>query len=289
MALVLDITYIARYDLSMLGISAFDKLERAKKHISDFESARKTFQKENADTIQFKDDPKARKRIYYVSRDLYVRPEIPLIVGDAVQNLRSALDHLAHQLMCVGTGQPGPFSSVYFPIAEDADEYKCGPRRRIKRMRRDAIKAIDALEPYGGGKGEVFWHLHQLNNVDKHRMLLTALTSLYGHSIPKSQRIRTEWLFFRNPRTVTAYYGGKAPSLKGLIVPPEVKVFPLKAGTELLTVPNSEIEDDMNFVFEIAFGKPEVVEGDPVLVTLHQMHHLIYQIVMTFERDGLLR
>ena len=178
-------------------VSAYDKLERAEKHISEFEDARNIFRQENADAVQFKGDPKMQKRIYFLSKNLYVRPDVPLIIGDAIHNLRCGLDHLAHQLMCVGTGQSGPFGSVSFPIAEDSVKYKHGPRGRMKGMRKDAIKAIDALQPYGGGRSEMLWHLHLLNNIDKHRMLLTAFTSLYGHSVPKSQRVRTEWLFFR--------------------------------------------------------------------------------------------
>ena len=44
-------------------------------------------------------------------------------------------------------------------------------------MRQDAIDAIRALEPYKGGKGENLWVLHRLNNIDKHRLIVTVGSS----------------------------------------------------------------------------------------------------------------
>jgi len=37
-----------------------------------------------------------------------------------------------------------------------------------------AINAIDTTEPYQGGKGHSLWVLHKLNNIDKHRLLITV-------------------------------------------------------------------------------------------------------------------
>src|SRR5438132_5583994 len=45
--------------------------------------------------------------------------------------------------------------------------------------RQDATSgaAIDALRPYKGGN-DVLWQLHELNNVDKHRLILTVGSAL---------------------------------------------------------------------------------------------------------------
>jgi hypothetical protein len=40
-------------------------------------------------------------------------------------------------------------------------------------MTQQAVAAIDALKPYKGGN-DVLWQLHELNNVDKHRLILTV-------------------------------------------------------------------------------------------------------------------
>lgn len=98
---------------------------------------------------------------------------LSLIAGDAIHNLRSVLDHLAHHLVCIGMNSRGPFSHVYFPIAENRKKYDTTKADFVEGMRKDAKDAIDAEEPYGGGKGRLLWQLHQLDIIDKHRTVYT--------------------------------------------------------------------------------------------------------------------
>ena len=75
--------------------------------------------------------------------------------------------------MLVGTGQPGPFKRVSFPIADSAVEYEAPKTKETTLMPAAAMTAIDALKPYRGGH-DVLWRIHRLDNVDKHRVLLTV-------------------------------------------------------------------------------------------------------------------
>jgi hypothetical protein len=94
--------------------------------------------------------------------------EIALIAGDAIQNLVSALDHLAYQLVMVGSNDNPPNRKwIYFPIADDAAKYESKKLIRIEGARESAIKAIDALKPYKGGNDRL-WALYRLNSIDKH-------------------------------------------------------------------------------------------------------------------------
>jgi hypothetical protein len=52
---------------------------------------------------------------------------VAALTGDVLNNLRSALDHLAYQLVLVGTGDVAPTWRVYFPIADDAKAYHFRP------------------------------------------------------------------------------------------------------------------------------------------------------------------
>src|SRR3990172_3595613 len=115
----------------------------------------------------------APRPVYHIAGGEDGPPDIARIGGDVIQNLRSALDHLAYQLVLVGTGKPGPFFHVYFPIFDSAPEYKAGKTRQIKGMRQEAIDAIDGIKPYKGGN-DTLWQLHSLNRIDKHRLILTA-------------------------------------------------------------------------------------------------------------------
>jgi hypothetical protein len=58
--------------------------------------------------------PETRRLIYYVVKAVPPPIDISLITGDAIQNLMSASDHLAHQLVCVGTGHDRPFPTFTF-------------------------------------------------------------------------------------------------------------------------------------------------------------------------------
>jgi hypothetical protein len=164
--------------------SAGLKLERAKKHRADLETAISAFMSSSPYTVGA------------------LRPEIPHSPSTAslsskrsrqtfrwfvetflLQNLRSAVDHLAGQLAISAGNDIGKHTA--FPIFENAIKYKSGASKKVERMRADAIRAIGALEPYGGGKVEALWRLHQLNNIDKHRVIFTAASSVAA--VPKDK------------------------------------------------------------------------------------------------------
>ncbi len=156
--------------------SARLKIERAQKHISDVEAEVLTFVQTNPYRIKAKKYVHAGQVLkgeYVLYRVDPVPSVISVMTGDALHNLRSALDHLAYQLFLIGTPAGRSWRHVYFPIYESVEEYRAKKGRRVKGMRKDAIESIDALKPYRGGN-EVLWHLHELNNTDKHRLVLTV-------------------------------------------------------------------------------------------------------------------
>jgi hypothetical protein len=259
------------------------RIERAKKHILDLEEAWNAFSQEGAYTILFKDDPQKKERSYYLAAVKNFPLDFPLIIGDAIHNLRSALDHLAHLLMSVGTASPGPFPHVYFPISEDASKYKADSRRKVQGMRQDAIEAIDAIEPYGGGAGEALYQLHCLNNIDKHRLLLTVWSYLQAHTLLPSQRAKV------TERYIGSYPGGTPPDLRHVLIAPTVKHFPLKEGDVLLTIPHSEMEATMQLRLDIAFGEPKIIEGKSVFESVHNWMNLIRALVFRFDGMGLFK
>jgi hypothetical protein len=259
----------------------YAKLERAKKHITDFDTEWMSFVNRGGYLILPKDDAQKGQRSYYLSAE-EIPPVLSLIAGDAIQNLRSSLDHLAHHLVVLGKGRPGSFRHAYFPISESAAKYEAESPRKIAGMRQGAIDAINAIEPYQGGAGYTLWQLHELNNIDKHRLILTVYGELTGHSILPSQREQIT----KNYRG--SHPGGTAPDLSRMsMAPSRGRVF-LKDGDILLTVPISELEKYMNFVLGLSFGEPKIVYGDPVIHTLNRMAQFVETILRQFEILGLL-
>jgi hypothetical protein len=248
------------------------KIERAKQHIRDAQTAVQSFFDATPYAVGTKRNPQTRQLIYYLVSVAELPNSIAAITGDVLQNLRSALDHLAYQLVSVGTGGKGPFDHVYFPISDDATKYEAGKHGRMKGMRQEAIKAIDAIKPYKGGD-DMLWRLHKLNNIDKHRLLITV-GSAY-QSVDLGAHMHQTML-----RALPDL--GNIPALP-LFVRPADRLFPLTAGDELfIDGADAEVNDKMQFRFDVAFGEPQVCEGDPLIETLQHMADLVDRLIPQF-------
>jgi hypothetical protein len=254
----------------LAGVQA--KIKRAKKHIQELDVALKAFFDTNPYVVGAKRDPQTRKPIYYLVSVEDVDVDIAAIAGNVLQDLRSALDHLAYQLVQVGTGLPSPFNYVYFPIFDSATKYEAGKLGQIKGMRQDAIDAIDAVKPYKGGN-DTLWRLHRLNTVDKHRLLITVGSSFQSVDIgPIVQR------------GLEAFADIGNLGFPSLFLRPADRLYPLKAGDELfIDAPNAKVNEKLQFRFDVALSEPQVIEGEPLLETLHQMVDLVDKLVPIFE------
>jgi hypothetical protein len=169
---------------------------------------------------------------------------------------------------------------VYFPIFDDATKYKAGRPGKINGMRQDAIDAIDAVEPYKGGSKDpqdTLWYLHKLKLIDKHRLLLAVASQYQSHSLTPGQRAEFTKRYYGSYPS-----GSPAPDLRRVMIPPKVRIFPMKAGYDLLTVPQSEVEQNMKFRFVIAFGESGMIEGEPVFESLKRMADFVRAIVADF-------
>lgn len=253
----------------LAGVRA--KIARADEHIHDLEGRLKTFFGKHPYKVAVQRDPKTRKPIYYLAGVEDVPPDIALVVGDVIQNLRSALDHLAYQLVLVGTGKPGPFFHVYFPIFDSAPEYKAGKTRQIKGMRQEAIDAVDAIKPYKGGN-DTLWQLHSLNRIDKHRLILTAGSTFesvdIGAELMQGMGEAAKKLF----------------STMNLALRPADNLFPLKAGHRLYVGgPDHEIDKNKQFTFEVALNEPGIIEGESVLKVVKEMFDAVDNLIPKFQ------
>jgi hypothetical protein len=113
-------------------------------------------------------------------------PRLGLLAGDAIHNLRSALDHLAYQLAVIGTG---PGKGTQFPIFENPDDYRYNEKRLLEGIAPRHRTVIESVQPYHARKLSAatdplpsphdpiavnlyLMALGRLDNMDKHRSLL---------------------------------------------------------------------------------------------------------------------
>jgi hypothetical protein len=108
-------------------------------------------------------------------------PSLPLLIGDCIHNLRSALDHLAYQLAVLnGTGAIAAEKTM-FPVCLTKDG-QAGFDERVRRslepfISNAALAEIEKCQPYKAypipHEADI-WVLHRLDIIDKHRLLLVA-------------------------------------------------------------------------------------------------------------------
>jgi hypothetical protein len=265
------------------------KVERAEKHLKNLQIE---WDKYRADAflIQTKDDLLTAERIWYLAHAYPIPYELPLIAGDAVHCLRCCLDHVIYHLAKVCTAGKGPFEQLYFPTGKDsmhfalrlqaASEYKPKGGAVVRRLRPEAINAIQAIAPFEGGAGALLQHIHALDIIDKHHLLLTVAVSNPTHSMP--------------PTVIETYKRGlglkdEYTSVQEALIfqTDSLARFPLDAGTELARAPIADVNENMTFTFALAFGQPKAVAGKPIIQTLYQASHFIRDMIRKFEGLGL--
>jgi hypothetical protein len=150
------------------------KVTRANQHIQDFQLALTAFHDTKPYAVAIKEDTQTGKRIYYVAKSDPIPDGIATIAADVIQNLRSPLDQIAYQLVLDARGGVEPNWHVYYPICSNAKDYPALRQNFIRGVRKEVTDAIDAAEPYKGGKGHASWQLNELNKPDKHKLLVSA-------------------------------------------------------------------------------------------------------------------
>jgi hypothetical protein len=163
------------------------KLARADEHLNML--YRETDRWGDTDPFRFVRQSNADGSVHQFSLRFKVQPDVwrwALLLGDAMHNMRCALDHIVYALAVRQTGQDPPENDrdLAFPICSDPEYWNTrGTQRRIAGLTEPTRAAIEKTQPYNRLKaGEWFapiWWLAQLNDIDKHR--LPHITAVAAH------------------------------------------------------------------------------------------------------------
>lgn len=102
-------------------------------------------------------------------------PDLAIVFGDWLANLRSGLDYLFFQLAIADTGRnpPSRSGSRMFPIKESAEQFDAIRRTDVFHgMSAWSVNAIESMQPYHtkyGAQGNALLWLHDLARRDRHR------------------------------------------------------------------------------------------------------------------------
>ena len=113
--------------------------------------------------------------------------------------------------------------------------------------------------------------IHSLNKIDKHRLLTTVGCSFRSVNLGAQMIRDMERRMGRSLPKMDVFYRVADP------------MCPLKAGDELgIDLPDAEVDEKLQFRFDIAFSEPRVTNCEPVLETLQQMIDLIDNLLPIF-------
>jgi hypothetical protein len=269
-------------------VSARLKVERAREHLGDIYTIMQAVAPGELYEVGIKEDVEARKRIYYAARVEPIPNRILILAVDTIHNLRSALDHLAYDLFMAGPGATvGSPRKIYFPISSDAAKYKSESSHKVRGMSQTAIRQIDANEPFKGGRGHQLWVLHELNNIDKHRLLITLGSVLknidWGDDL--AMTLERQWaaqvLQGEHPRCIVLA-SRRTDARHGIYKtnsPPVLKVGDVMLVQSIDSIMNKQLQ----LGFDIAISEPGAIEGQLLLETLHQLANFVDRLLTEFE------
>lgn len=223
-----------------MGIT--EKVRRAKVHFDELETELAPFDDPDTNGFVFKADihDNGRKHVWRVKDPPPLGPQFASIAGDCVHNLRTALDHLAWQLVLANGGDPG--KHIQFPVRANPSR---DPLSIAGQVSEQALQLIKAVQPEtGGNDGRCLYALNELDVIDKHRHLAVI-----------AQAIR---------QAVTSGWAGDP--IHDMI---ELQLTrrPLRhdeiVAVVTYSVPHAKPDEHLRFVPQVAFDKPvrDKVEG----------------------------
>jgi len=236
-------------------VSARLKIKRAYRHIEELQKILSEFLKSDFCSMRVDQDAKTGQALIYVESNSAPPPEMSLIIGDAVHNLRTALDHVIVQIL----GERGNRAS--FPIAKERDNLGAHPTyAKIKEVLPDlAALILEKIRIHDTGEPSI-WALGAIDNIDKHNLLVgvVSIQELNGFGV-KNER---QNIVVENNR-VTIGENGRLNFAK---MPGPIKITNKGKATA-----------------QILFDKGQPLEGKLIIQSLNGMAQLTSQAVDTLE------
>jgi hypothetical protein len=154
------------------------KIERAGEHLERLDELVRSYLRNNPKLISVEFNPQNLFNIYRYKPLEELPIAISLLAGDAINNLRSSLEHLAWQLAL--TNVVNPSDKTGFPILRRPNVHVFN--QMTADIPSEARKIIEGTQPYHRGKGaedDPLWRLHALWTIEKHRHITIITRHAY--------------------------------------------------------------------------------------------------------------
>jgi len=241
-----------------LRAGPYFKLERAKHHINDLNGKIDAYLADRPIKLIIQFKRKIGRVVLRTKTEKPIPPELSLIIGDAVHNLRSALDLTLFGMAHDKTPKPH-LIQFPFPRKEDGLEGAIN-QGQVKFAGEKVAEAVRRINPTPKGNPNLSG-LHALDTRDKHRLLIF---SRHVANIPVEDVSKMLQKFmsirFVGEDAVFRWTG-----------PEDGEIFTV--GTKFVTrdLPDSERETELQPAFGICFGKSIPFEDCLIIQTLHSL------------------
>jgi hypothetical protein len=186
--------------------SAKRKVERARKHLESLELCASGYTSDEANLVV--DESEGAKKLRFPNKP---SSDIAIFAGEIIYQLRSALDHLAFELVKsnpTGTILPPKWDrKCRFPLCLEVPTYgePTIPRPlplafnffedSLPNITPEAFSIVERLQPYNGGNGPAqLGCIEKLANIDKHHHFHVVVTQAYQTEHVRSRIIDSEMI-----------------------------------------------------------------------------------------------
>jgi hypothetical protein len=151
--------------------SASLKINQATKHIA---SLNKLFSEQRPFSYIIKTDTNTRERTLFAKKNEAVADCAALICGDAIHNLRTALDHVYWEIVSPVANTDSERRNIQFPFNRTEAQLRIAITQGIaQRVSPVFCQALVDLKPHGEpGGNELLYLLHEVDILDKHKLLI---------------------------------------------------------------------------------------------------------------------
>lgn len=152
--------------------NAAGKLDRARQLLIELEQAIGSYLEAARWQLAWATDPSTKELVFTITMQHPLPASIEGIIGDALSNMRSALNLMISDL--VRANGQSVTRQTAFPSAESEQKYRREAPKRLQGLSQKAVKLIDRLKPYAGAR-ELFWRLSEVRNTDDHHYILPVV------------------------------------------------------------------------------------------------------------------
>ena len=202
----------------------------------------------------------------------------PLMVGDTIHNLRSALDHLACQLALLAENSIDCCAKTHFPICLEPAKFIKATRDLKTLIDPKALALIEELQPYKtpDSSKTPLWTISQLDIIDKHRVLVVTAKNF------RTKELRVT-INKGEPVDIPVVNGWR-PLEDGAEIG-TIDLIDLIRHRHLILAPEYEMNVDTKTELQILFNETNCCDGMPVQYVLLSCIRRVSDVVWLFGRQ----